>query len=120
MVIIEENDELDLEPVERRGQPRGIFRGLKARILAGPGNGIDFEVLEASRIGFFVHMKLPDLLALEAAVTVRLSHEGESFTVEARVARKEVDPRRGMALRIERFENPEAEQAYLRLFAPGR
>ena len=114
MVIIDDEEEVAAPPVERRIEPRGVFPGLSARILSGPGAGVVYEVLEASRIGFFLRMATPDLLPLGERLRIELSFDGESMAVEGIVLRKEIDPRCGMAVGITEI-TPEAEQTYRRI-----
>jgi len=113
MVIIDD-DEIDVQPVERRLEPRGVFPGLLARILTAAGAGEAHEVLEASRVGFFLRMRLPDSLPLGAEVDLVLSFEGDTIPLRGIVLRKEIDPRRGIAIGITEIDR-EAEAAYQRV-----
>ena len=65
-------------------------------------------------MGFFLRMDSPDSLPLGGEVDVVLAHEGETIPVHGIVLRKEIDPRRGIAIGIMDIE-PEAEAAYLRV-----
>ena len=113
MVIIDDEEDLaSVEAIERRGEPRGVFPGLKARIMAGSGSGVDYDVVEASRVGFFIKMAKPDSLPLGAALSMQLEHQGRLVTFEGEVVRKEIDPRHGMAIRIAAFADEDAEATY--------
>jgi hypothetical protein len=113
MVIIDEEEDSGLsEAIERRGEPRGVFPGLKARILNGPGSGTEFSVMEASRVGFFIGMSKPDSLALGARLPMQLEHNGRFVVFEGELVRKEIDPRTGIAIRIAAFADEEAEATY--------
>jgi hypothetical protein len=113
MVIIDDEEDIaSAEAIERRGEPRGVFPGLKARIMAGPGSGADYDVVEASRVGFFMRVPKPDSLALGALISMQLEHQGRLVTIEGEVVRKEIDPRTGMAVRIAAFADEDAEANY--------
>jgi hypothetical protein len=113
MVIIDEEEDLaSVEAIERRGEPRGVFPGLKARIMAGPGSGTEYDVLEASRVGFFMRMPKPDSLALGTLISMTLDHQGRQLVLEGEVVRKEIDPRNGIAVRIAAFADEDAEATY--------
>ena len=113
MVIIDD-DEIDVQPVERRVEPRGVFPGLHARLLTATASGESHEVLEASRVGFFLRMRMPDALPLGGEVDLVLTFEGETIPLRGIVLRKEIDPRRGIAIGITEIDR-DAEVAYLRL-----
>lgn len=113
MVIIDDEEDLaSVEAIERRGEPRGVFPGLKGRIMAGPGSGQEYDVLEASRVGFFMRMQKPDSLALGSLISMQLDHQGRQLTLEGEVVRKEIDPRTGIAVRIAAFADEDAEATY--------
>ena len=88
--------DLDREEVERRREPRGFVHGLRV-VVAGQ----DLEVLEASRKGLFVRLDDPDSFRLGDRQEVQVSAtSGASFAARVEVVRKEIEPRRGAALRI--------------------
>ncbi len=107
----EREPSLDLEEVERRGEPRGIMRDLAVTV-----DGTEMRVLEASRKGVFVTSDDPDSYRLGALHEVQLSREtdGLSFTCRAEVARKEIHPRKGVVFRIIRI-SPVAEETFKKI-----
>jgi hypothetical protein len=84
------------EEIERRAEPRGVIRGLR---VAVPGDGAA-QVLEASSKGFFVAVDDPDRFPLGELFEVAVSYDQARFTCRVEVVRKEIQPRRGVALRI--------------------
>lgn len=103
---------LKLESVERRGEPRGIMRDL----CVVTEDGLELPVLEASRKGVFVAVDDPEDFRLRAThnVTVRRKSDQVSFSCRTEVARKEIHPRCGVALRIIRL-TPVAEETLKQL-----
>lgn len=103
---------LKLEEIERRREPRGIMNDLTVTLA----NGNDHLVLEASRKGFFVGVADPESLRLGEMqeIGVRRDHDGTSFRCRVEVARKEIHPRRGVALRIIHMA-PVAEETLKRI-----
>lgn len=88
--------DLDKEEIERRSDVRGLMRGLEVIL---PGN-FRVPALEASRKGLFVAVDDPDSLSLGHIFDIEV-HRGErSFTCRTEIVRKEIHPRRGVALRI--------------------
>jgi len=104
----EREPSLDLEEVERRGEPRGIMRDLAVTV-----DGKQLEVLEASRKGVFVTSDDPDSYRLGALHDIQISHQtdGTSFECRAEVTRKEIHPRKGVVFRIIRI-SPVAEETF--------
>jgi hypothetical protein len=92
-----DDDDLLLEEVERRTEPRGFFTGMTAIVTAGPLAGTTYEVVEASRRGLFMKLDQPDALALGTAFRLEVRHRDKVFTCDFSVARKEVAPRKGVA-----------------------
>ncbi len=98
------------EEVERRAEPRGVIHGLAIKV---PGD-YEVEVLEASSKGFFVAVPDPELFLLGDLFDVTVSFDQERFTCRVEVVRKEIRPRRGVALRIV-YLAPAAEEALNRI-----
>jgi len=96
---------LKMEAVERRGEPRGVVRDVYVTIGSGPR----LQALEASRKGFFVGLDDPDSFALGAAVELRVERGDRAIGCRADVVRKEIEPRRGIAVRISHIA-PVAEE----------
>jgi hypothetical protein len=95
-----EDDEADLTgDIERRGEPRGSYTGLRVRIDA-PGVPPDLAVQEASGNAFFAQLPDPDAVALGSEHAADLSYRGKSARVRAVAVRKELEPRTGIAFRI--------------------
>ena len=84
------------EEVERRFDARGPVRDLEVEL---PG-GERASVLEAGRRGVFVALEDPDRLALGAKLDVAIAGRGRRAAARVEVIRKEIDPRRGVALLI--------------------
>lgn len=101
---------LDQEEVERRREPRGLVRGLKVAVA-----GQQLEVLEASRKGLFVALDDPDSFRLGDRQEVQVtSASGITFSARVEVVRKEIQPRRGAALRLV-YMSPVAEETLKKL-----
>jgi hypothetical protein len=116
LVATDEDDFRSREEVERRREPRGVFEGLKIDILTPyPAS---FDAVEASRRGFFVREDDPEKYTLGDIHEVRVSLRGKSITCRMEVFRKEIEPRRGVALRIA-FIDPKNEEALKALLGPG-
>jgi hypothetical protein len=94
-----------LEPVERRGEIRGLFLDLFVTL----DNVGRCRAPEASRKGFFVELDEPDGLPLGASLSVAVDRGPIRFDCRVEVVRKEIDPRRGVALRIAHI-SPVAEE----------
>jgi len=104
------------EEVERRRELRGVFEGLKIEILT-PWLAA-FDAVEASRRAFFVLEEDPEKYTLGDIHEVRISLRGKSATCRLEVFRKEIEPRRGVALRIA-FIDPVNDEALNALLGPG-
>ena len=115
-VAIDDEDYMSNEEVERRREPRGVFEGLKIDILTP--RPASFDAVEASRRGFFVREEDPERYTLGDIHEVRISLRGKSATCRLEVFRKEIEPRRGVALRIA-FIDPLNEEALKALLGPG-
>ncbi len=101
----EQEPSIDMEAVERRGEPRGIMRDLYVTVgVAGR-----CEVLEASRKGFFVCVADPDAFRLRDSLDIEVERGDRMFGCRVEVIRKEVEPRVGVALRISHI-TPVAEE----------
>ena len=86
---------LKLEAIERRGELRGPLRDMTARV-----RDAEYQALEASRKGVFVAVGDPDNYRLGEILSVTLHQGDREVELKAEVARKEIHPRRGIALRI--------------------
>jgi hypothetical protein len=95
-----EEDDLQLEEVERRGEPRGLFPGMTATVREGAYAGRSFDVAEASRRGLFLKMDAPDSVPLGTRFIVDVMYRGRVFACDIEIARKEIAPRRGIAGKI--------------------
>jgi len=93
------------EDVERRREPRGFIEGL---VVSFPDGG-RYAVIEASRKGFFVGVVDPETFSLGAAHEVSVERGDRQIDCRIEVVRKEIDPRRGVALRIAHI-SPVAEE----------
>lgn len=112
-----ERDEPSLRvgDIERRNDPRGIVRDLHV-VLA---DGVKAEGIEASPKGFFISLQDPDALGLGTTQSVKVSWRGTEFECRVEVIRKEIEPRRGVALRIVHI-TPVAEETFRELmFSPS-
>jgi len=96
------------EDVERRSHVRGPVRDLFAEL---PG-GVRTPVLEAGTRGVFVAVDEPDTYALGAGLEVRIQGALGTVSAKVEVIRKEIHPRRGIALLIVHIA-PAAEATYL-------
>lgn len=94
----DEDDLVANESVERRGEPRGNYHGLRA-VLREPPLG-EVAVPDASRAGFFAELAHPDSIALGAELKVELHYKDRNAIVQVRVIRKELEPRHGIAVII--------------------
>ena len=95
-----EEEDLQLEEVERRREPRGLFPGMTATVKEGAYAGRSFEVVEASRRGLFLKMDAPDSVPLGTRFIVDVTYRGRMFACDIEIARKEIAPRRGIAGKI--------------------
>jgi hypothetical protein len=85
-----------MEAVERRGEPRGLVRDLAVTMQSGTR----VAVLEASRKGFFVVADDPDSFKLGATEEIHVHQGDREIGCRTEVVRKEIHPRKGIALRI--------------------
>jgi hypothetical protein len=95
------------ESVERRTDRRGPVRNLEATLPTGA----KVAVLEAGRRGVFIAFDDPDQFALGARIEIVIAGRGHRATARVEVVRKELDPRRGIALLITHM-SPAATDAY--------
>ncbi len=87
---------LKMEAIERRGEPRGIVRNLKVSI----GSEQPRQAVEASRKGFFVSVEDPEDYRLGDSVEIRVQRDDVGIGCRCEVTRKQLEPRKGIALRI--------------------
>jgi hypothetical protein len=111
-----DEDDLKMEEVERRREPRGIFHGLRIELLSP--RPASFEAVEASRRGFFVRVDDPDTYPLGEVHEARISLAGEAATCRLEIFRKELEPRLGIALRIA-FIDPPNEETLKKILGPA-
>jgi hypothetical protein len=102
MAGLDEKDEDDLliEEIERRTEPRGLFPGMVATIKEGAYQGKVLEVAEISRRGMFLKLDAPDAVPLGTRFHLDVVYQGRKFACDLTIARKEIAPRRGIAGRI--------------------
>jgi hypothetical protein len=110
----DEGDEpsLTVEAVERRGEPRGLVRGLVVELTAGR----QLDAVEASTKGFFARVPEPERYRLGEVHQAEVSRGPLRFRCTVEVVRKEIAPRTGIALRIVRIA-PDAQLALTSLVA---
>jgi hypothetical protein len=113
------NDEDDLksEDIERRREVRGIVPGLVIR-LTRPRQ-VEFAAVEASRRGFFVDAADPEEFHLADVHDAEIEKDSRLVRCRLEVIRKEIEPRRGVALRIS-FIDPPNEEALKQLLGFAR
>lgn len=97
----------DADEVERRAGVRGPVRDLWAEL---PG-GARVAVLEAGKKGVFVALDDPDSVALGARMDIVIVGANARASARCELVRKEIQPRRGVALMIMHM-TPADEQAY--------
>lgn len=97
----------DDDLVERRTDLRGPVRDLECVLP----DGERLPVLEAGRRGVFVALRDPDRLALGARLDVEITSRGRRAALRVEVIRKEIDPRRGIALLVVHM-SPDAAAVY--------
>ncbi len=102
-----------VESVERRTDVRGPVRDL---LVAMP-DGVDAKVLEAGRRGVFIALDDPDQYPLGARLDVTIKDGGRKAKGKVEVVRKEIDPRRGVALLIVHM-SPGAAADYESMLSP--
>jgi hypothetical protein len=110
-----EEDELAIEEVERRRELRGLLPGLTITLLAP--RAASFEAVEASRQSFFVPVGDPEVFRLGEIFDARVQHRERAAQCRLEVIRKEIDPRSGIALRLQHID-PENEDALRAILAP--
>ncbi len=114
--MTEPDDEgLTHEEVERRKELRGSANGL--RIAFGPPIDGSFAALEASRRSFFISAEEPDRFGLGEVLEARVGTAARAATCRLEVIRKEIVPRRGVALRLVHID-PANEQTLHELLGP--
>jgi hypothetical protein len=104
-----EEDDLVVEEIERRTEPRGFFPGMVATVLEGPYAGRGFGVVEASRRGLFLKEENPDAIPLGTRFVLEVVFRDRSFRCNLEVARKEIQPRRGVAGRFSALDQTSQE-----------
>lgn len=107
-----DEDNLRVEEVERRKEVRGIFHGLSVEF-----GGEVFDAVEASRRGAFVQVADPEAYTLGDVREARFVLGQEAARCRLEVVRKEIAPRRGVALRIA-FIDPANEEKLRQLLGP--
>jgi len=105
------DDDLPSAEVERRREPRGLFPGLSLSIA-----GRSHPVLEASRRGFFLQVHDPESMALGKSHPATLTYQEQRLDLSVEVVRKEIDPRRGIAVRVVAASR-ETDEALRRMLA---
>jgi hypothetical protein len=108
-------EEIAVEEIERRREIRGTASGLRIRFV-GP-RPAEFEAVEASRRSFFVHVDDPERYRLGDVHDATIEHGGRAANARLEVIRKEIDPRRGVALRIAHIA-PEGETVLREMLGP--
>lgn len=84
------------EPVERRDAPRGLVRDVAVTLP----DGRRVPTVEASRKGVFAAVDDPDAWPLGTLLDIGIERGDRRVACRAEVVRKELEPRRGVALRI--------------------
>ena len=97
-----------VEMVERRGELRGLARGVEVAI----GELAAAPAVEMSRKGVFVALSEPDSFPLGKMCSIAVIARERRFSCRAEVVRKELEPRCGIALRIDSI-SPEDEAVLL-------
>lgn len=100
------------EAVERRGEPRGPVRDMTATV-----RDAEYQALEASRKGVFVAVGDPDNYRLGEILSVSIHRGDRTVEFKGEVARKEIHPRRGIAVRV-LFLTPSADEELARMVDP--
>jgi len=108
-------DDIAVEEIERRRDVRGITSGLHIRFLAP--RAAAFEAVEASRNSFFVHVDDPEIYRLGDVYDASIEQSGRAAKARLEVIRKEIDPRKGVALRIAHIA-PDGESALREILGP--
>ncbi len=105
---------LKLEEVERRGEPRGLLSRMSVSVSGGDAH----ELVEASRKGLFILVDDPEQYRLGDSHDAKVSAPSASFDCKIEVVRKEIVPRRGVALRIAHM-SPVAEETLKKILEGG-
>ena len=103
------------DEVERRSDVRGPRRDLWAELP----DGARLVVLEAGRKGVFLAHDDPDSFALGARMEIAIAGAQGKAIARCELVRKEIDPRRGIALLIVHMA-PAAEEIYGALLGESR
>lgn len=111
-----DEDDLPKQEVERRREPRGIFTGLEIELTGTPP--ARFQAVEASRRSFFVRADDPEAYTLGDVHEARISLGDKQVKCRLEVFRKEIEPRRGFALRIA-FIDPPNEELLKKILGPA-
>jgi len=102
-----------IESVERRTDIRGPIRDL---VVVLPGDE-PVVVLEAGQRGVFIALEDPDRFALGTKLDITISVGKRRVKGKVEVVRKEIDPRRGVALLIVHM-SPSAAADYQAMLVP--
>ena len=95
--MAEFEDTLDgLDPIERRGTLRGYLHDVSVDL----GGDELLNVIEASRKGLFVGVDDPDKLPLGDRRWAVIQFRDYEVRLKVEVVRKEIEPRRGIGVRI--------------------
>jgi hypothetical protein len=86
-----------VEMVERRGE----LRGLACDVQVAIGDLEPCPAVEMSRKGVFVAVREPDVFPLGQMYALTIWDRERRLSCRAEVVRKETEPRRGIALRID-------------------
>ena len=86
-----------VEMVERRGELRGLARGVEVTLGDAPPR----PAVEMSRKGVFVAVEDPDGYSLGHTHALTIADRERRLSCRAVLVRKESEPRRGVALRID-------------------
>lgn len=96
-----EDEDFELEPVERRAAPRAPVRGVTALVLEGePLKGRLLAVGELGTDSFFVVGHDSEACEVGSTYHVRIHHEERHVQCRAECVRKEDLPRMGAVLKL--------------------
>ena len=109
------DDDVKAEDIERRRELRTELPGMKITLAGREGA---FTVLEASRRGFFVRCTHPDTFALAEIHDAEITLDDKCARCRLEVIRKEIEPRRGIALRIA-YIDPRNEETLKAILGPA-
>ena len=110
MVIDDDPADALPEPVERRAAPRGPFEGMRAHVAVASGPVCEYEVAEASELGFSLQgatLGLP----VGALVPIEVHRDGRTAALVCAVVRVDPGPPPHVALRLT-GQSPAAEEVY--------